>query len=80
MADAIVRWSITGESANQTGNAIRGALEARGFARSGTGCCRATGIPILEATAAIAEVMNIASNPLGGGVVDHIWTYLDDPD
>lgn len=80
MADAIVRWSISGEDANQTGNAIRAALQERGFSRSGTGCFRATGIPVSEATAAIAEVMNIASNPLGGGVLDHIWTYVDDPD
>lgn len=80
MADAIVRWSISLEGDNRTGNEIRGTLESHGFTRSGTGCFRADNIPLSEATQAIAEVMLIASNPPGGGILDHIWTYIDDPD
>ncbi len=80
MARAIVRYSINGESSNITGNAARGALwEHGGFERSGTASFDADG-PQEDLVTALRALLEVLDEMPGGGTLDHLWIYLDEPE
>jgi hypothetical protein len=78
MARAILRYSIGGEKSNQSGNAVRKALEAVGFERVGTGSWELDGPPTAHLVAYVQQAMDIMKHPPGGGILDHVWVYIDD--
>jgi hypothetical protein len=80
MARAIVRYSINGESRNTTGNAARSALQEGGFEKIGTGSFEADGITMPGAISALADLLTVLLDPPGGGTVDHLWVYVDEPE
>jgi len=80
MARAIVRYSINGEQTNATGNAVRKLLQDAGFDRVGTASFEAFGPPQPILVAALRDALDILENPLGGGELDHLWLYVDDPE
>lgn len=79
MARAIVRYSINGEQTNVTGNAARKHLEAGGFDRLGTASFEADGANQGALVLALRQLLEILEDPPGGGWLDHLWIYLDDP-
>jgi hypothetical protein len=74
MARAIVRYSISGEQSNITGNAARGALAD--FDKPGTALYEAEGSPA-DLIAALRDLLDVLEDPPGGGEVDHLWIYFD---
>jgi hypothetical protein len=80
MARAIVRYSINGETSNVTGNAARMLLQNQAFDRLGTASFEADGPPQHDLLDTLRNLLVILENPPGGGSLDHLWIYLDEPD
>lgn len=80
MARSIVRYSIDGEKTNATGNEARKILESAGFEKIGTASFEALDVDQAILLAALAQLTNLFANPPGGGRVDHLWVYLDEPE
>ena len=80
MARAIVRWSVSHEGNNQTGNAVAARLREGGFVRVGTACYEA---PLTRAEPYCSQPSamryQILEDRPGGGPLDNVWTYVDDP-
>lgn len=80
MARGIIRYSIDGEPANATGNQVRKKLEDGGWAKIGTAAFDAIDIDPADLVATLGEVLELLKAPPGGGVLDHLWIYIDSPD
>ena len=80
MARAIIRYSLDSDASNATGNQIRTDLEAAGFEKIGTASFEAWGIAQGDALNALDALFETLKNPPGGGNLDHLWVYFDDPD
>lgn len=78
MARAIIRWSISGERTNTTGNAIRGCLEDGGFTRVGTGVWETDRQRTRDVLETLQDALEIMKSPPGRGRLDHVWVYVDD--
>jgi hypothetical protein len=74
MARAIVRYSISNEKSNVTGNAARDALA--GFGKPGTALYECEDSPA-ALMAALRGLLEVLEDPPGGGEVDHLWIYFD---
>lgn len=80
MARAIVRYSISGEPSNVTGNAARERLTTGGFQRIGTASMEADGVPEHDLIVTLQELLATFLEMPGRGHLDHLWIYLDAPD
>jgi len=80
MARAIIRFSIDGETTNVTGNQIRTLLQDNGFDKIGTASYDADGMAAVQIVAVLRELLPILEAPPGGGQLDHLWIYLDQPE
>ncbi len=80
MARAIIRWSVNGERSNQTGNEVVGRLQQAGFERVGTASYEVDGAPMRHLVAALRDALDVLERPIGGGRLDHLWVYVDNPD
>jgi hypothetical protein len=79
MARAIVRYSVSGEASNATGNQVRGILEAVGFERRGrTAALEVDGAALPDIFQAIRDALDLLEAPPGGGTLDHVWVYVDE--
>ena len=78
MPRTIIRYSINGEGANQTGNSIRVAAAGYGIERVGTGALEGEG-SLQDMIDTLREVLDNPEKPPGGGEVDHLRVYLDNP-
>ena len=80
MARAIIRFSIDNESSNVTGNQIRDLLQDKGFDKIGTASFDTDGMDTASIVAVLRELLPILETPPGGGRLDHLWIYVDQPE
>lgn len=78
VARLIIRWSIEHEKSNQTGNAIRDIVKPLGFNAVGTASWEGVG-DTQSLLKALTVVIRTLHDMPGGGEVDHVWVYLDNP-
>lgn len=80
MARTIIRYSLDSDASNATGNQIRTDLQAVGFEKIGTASFEVWDIDQDAALNALDELFQTLKNPPGGGKLDHLWIYFDEPD
>jgi hypothetical protein len=80
VARAIVRWSITGEKSNESGNEIVEILTANGFVRVGTASYESDDQPLPKLFDTMRRAMAVMQSPVGGGNLDHFWVYVSVPE
>jgi hypothetical protein len=54
-------------------------LEAHGFDKVGTASFDAADAEIGDVLSGLKALTTLLENPPGGGTLDHLWVYVDDP-
>ena len=78
MARAIIRYSFDRDNGT-TNTQIRNMLEAKGFDKIGTSSFEADNLPQPSILDALEEVVDLIRVAPGGGTLDHLWVYVDEP-
>lgn len=79
MARAICRCSLNADTSNVTGNEVRSQLEEAGFDRLGTASTECDDALEADLFNALRDLLDVLGRRPGGGKLDHLWVYLDDP-
>ncbi|HEV3319495.1 MAG TPA: hypothetical protein VG053_07165 [Solirubrobacteraceae bacterium] len=77
MARALIRYSFSDESSNQSGNEVVKRLKYdAGFEKHGRTACLEADAPIADIVIALKRALDLAERPLAGSL-DHMWIYID---